>query len=393
MSKMSSLNLPPNPFPSTPLGTVLVIGGTGGLGSAIVHHLLTSPFHATTCEVHVLSRNAPSPSVAKFLSIPGTKVKYHHMSITDADSIRKLIGEIKPVVVFHTFSPRYTREEKVLYECNVAGMTAFLKSCSETPSVKAIVYSSSDSVMEVLDLSKGETIITEETCRLVDPQSRLHDPYRRTKTIADALVLKANSASLKTAALRFGLMYGPGDTQNLPTILDMLKKGQQKMQVGPNTTLREFIYLPSNAYAHVLAAQALLNGKGVDGTPLCQADGQGEVFLISDKPGGKGALMFWDWTRMVWKAAGDETKKEEVSVLPIWLAMFFMGLTEWIFWLGTAGYKKPEVTRAAASYMFMPMRVDCTKAVRTLGFTPLVGLEEGVQRSVDWMKAEGWTKD
>lgn len=100
----------------------------------------------------------------------------------------------------------------MLYECNAVGMTAFLEYCSETPSIKSVVYSSSDSVMETLDLSSGENITTEEICQLIDSQNKLYDPYRRTKLIAVALVLKANSANLKTALLRFGMMNGPGDT-------------------------------------------------------------------------------------------------------------------------------------------------------------------------------------
>jgi len=363
------------------LGTVLIIGGTGSLGSAIARHLLTSAFHAKTRDVHILSRTPPSSSIKA--SLPGAT--YHHFSLTDESALRDLISKTQPAVVFHTFSPKFTVEEEVLWEGNVVGTSVVVKCCLEAPSVKALVYTSSDSVVEVLRLDQGETILTEDTCRLIDPENKSYDAYRRTKCIAEGLVLNANCAKLKTAALRFGTMYGEGDRNNLPLMLEVLKKGDHRTQMGPNTTPRELLYIPSNASAHVLAAQALLAGKGVDGGKV-----DGEVFFISDKEKGEGALMFWDFLRMVWAAAGDRTKKEEVTVIPIWLAMFFIGLTEWLYWVGTAGRKKPEVTRLTVSYMFMPVRVDIPKAVNRLGYQPLVSVEEGVKRGVDWIIQQGW---
>jgi sterol-4alpha-carboxylate 3-dehydrogenase (decarboxylating) len=305
------------------------------------------------------------------------------MLITDENSIMALLSEIKPTVIFHTFSPKFVAAPKTLWEGNVVGTSILLKCALAATSVQALVYSSSDSVMETL--GTGETILTEASCRIINPEKKDIDAYRKTKAIADSLVLKANSPALRTVSLRFGTMYGPGDTQNLPMVLEQLRQKQTNIQIGPNKTPREYTYIPSNAYAHVLAAQALLHGQGLDGERV-----DGEVFFVSDKENGEGAMMFWDWMCMVWKEAGDKTTVEERTVVPIWVAMFFIGVMEWGYWVGTLGRSKPDVTRATASYMFMPVRMDISKAVRRLGFCPLVGVEEGVRKSVEWMKVNGW---
>ncbi len=144
-------------------------------------------------------------------------------------------------------------------------------------------------------------IMTEENCVIWDEDDTRADRYPKSKAIADTLVLQANSDAFKTASLRFGTIYGEGDDMNITYTLKQLNDGQQKVQVGTNTTMRTLMYVESWASAHVLAAKALLAGEGVDGSKV-----DGEAFLISD---GEDFLMY-DFLRKVWREAGDETRIE-----------------------------------------------------------------------------------
>ena len=69
------------------------------------------------------------------------------------------------------------------------------------------------------------------------------------------------------------------------------------------------------------------------------------------------------------------------------------GLLENVFWvLG----KKSMLERKQVRYACMTRYYDCAKAKRRLGYRPLVGLQEGIERSVRWFmekeKKEGEKK-
>jgi sterol-4alpha-carboxylate 3-dehydrogenase (decarboxylating) len=95
-----------DPFPNIELDTVLVTGGTGFLGSNIVRLFLANPYKP---DIHVLARNLPPPSKTQ------AGVTYHPGSITDESFISSLFGKIKPTVIVHTISPKYTSSSTLLH--------------------------------------------------------------------------------------------------------------------------------------------------------------------------------------------------------------------------------------------------------------------------------------
>ncbi|KAH7346866.1 C-3 sterol dehydrogenase/C-4 decarboxylase [Rhexocercosporidium sp. MPI-PUGE-AT-0058] len=357
---------PPN---HPPLGTVLVTGGCGFLGSHIVRLLLLEP---TCTSIHVLSR---TPTSNLF-----PNVKYHSCSISNAPLLSSLLQEIAPDVIIHASSPRYNVSPKILYEANVTGTKHLLSIARDLGTVKAFVYASSDASMRPM---ADNEIMTEENVS-VYAENEEGDAYQTTKGIADTMVRQANSNSnsnsdpntgMRTACLRFGAVYGEGDPYIIPDALKQLRDGNQKVQIGTNKTLREWVYISSAASAHLLAAKALLAGHGIDGGPVA-----GEAFLISDG----GAMPMYDFLRKVWREAGDATKEEDVRVLPMWVVMAGLGVVEWIYWIGTLGVKSPEVGRRDLRYIERPYWFDIRKAERRLGYKPLVDVDEGVRRAVKW---------
>jgi sterol-4alpha-carboxylate 3-dehydrogenase (decarboxylating) len=164
-------------------------------------------------------------------------------------------------------------------------------------------------------------------------------------------------------------------------MIAVVRNGQTGFQLGPNTNLFDFTYVGNVAYAHCLAALALLHTSTLTTIPLSHERVDGEAFMITnDEP-----IYFWDFARAVWKAAGSDKGTEHVWVIGYDVGMFLGSTLEWGMW---AIGRKSKLTRREVRYSSMTRYYDCSKAKRRLGYRPLVSLKEGIQRGVDWFEAE-----
>lgn len=123
------------------LGHVLVIGGNGFLGHHIVTQALTSAKWSARAVTSVDLRCDKN-------RVAGAA--YRECDITDEPRLRALFEELRPDVVIHTASPVASGETKVardLYKkVNVGGTAAVVAAC-QAAKVKALVYTSSASVI------------------------------------------------------------------------------------------------------------------------------------------------------------------------------------------------------------------------------------------------------
>jgi sterol-4alpha-carboxylate 3-dehydrogenase (decarboxylating) len=165
--------------------------------------------------------------------------------------------------------------------------------------------------------------------------------------------------------------------QLLPPIIAVHTTGKTGFQLGDNTNLFDFTYVANVAHAHILASLALLATSRLQTQPLDHEKVDGEVFFITnDSP-----VPFWDFARMVWKAAGSEKGTEHVWVISRDVGMALGGMLELGMWM--VG-RKPKLTRRQVRYSCMTRYYDIGKAKRRLGYKPIVGLEEGVRIGVGW---------
>ena len=77
----------------------------------------------------------------------------------------------------------------------------------------------------------------------------LKAPYAATKQIAEKIVLAANDDTLATVALRPRLIWGPGDNQLLPRIVQRAKAGRLAL-VGNGQNLVDSTFIDNAAQAH-----------------------------------------------------------------------------------------------------------------------------------------------
>lgn len=351
------------------LGHVLVTGGSGFLGNHIVS-LLAS--RKACSKLTVLDLKQPEK--------PVSGVDYQHGDLTDYDAMLSLFRKLKPESVIHTAGPLHTNKSReFMYKVNVDGTNTMLRVSQET-GVKAFVYTSSASVVHD---TKADLINADETYPLM--MGKLQpEYYSDTKAQAEIAVLKANRTdeypNFVTAALRPSAMFGEGDVQLLPPGLSAYYRGQTKVQIGLNENLFDFTEITNVAHAHHLCLAALLAtrerlDKG-GAAPLDNEKVDGEAFFITnDAP-----VYFFDFARMCWAAAGDQTTPEQVWWLSIDLGLIIASLMEFVYWIFRLG--KPNLTRQQVQYTTMTRYFNIDKAKQRLGYEPIVTLESGIRRGV-----------
>lgn len=338
------------------LGSVLVVGGSGFLGSCVVQCLLSQDYASA---IVIASRNPAFKGVDK-------RVRCHSVDITSLESVEKLFEQTKPNVVIHTASPHHLAPANQLHAANVDGTRILLNAAKKCPETKAFIYTSTDSACHPSPFKQ----ITEDQCKLYD-EKIYENPYSRSKALADFIVLSANCTELKTAVLRVPLIYGEGDQNFFPSVVQSIKNKQHHHQMGNNEKMWEYVYVENAAYAHILAAKALLERKaGADGQAYFITDGQ--------------PMPFFDFYRKACAAAGHPVKKEDVRVTPFWVVQVMASMGEWMFWIATLGKSMGKLRRQDIDHLDKGCWWSIEKARRLLGYEVLTGMDEGLGRAAAW---------
>lgn len=163
--------------------------------------------------------------------------------------------------------------------------------------------------------------------------------------------------------------------------MNVYKSGKNRFQLGPNNNLYDFTYVKNVAHAHLLAARALLQTYKSTVIPLDHERVDGEAFFVTN---GEPAY-FWDFLKAIWALQGSQMGANDFQVIGKKLGIFMGWLTETICWcLG----RQPLFTRQRVIYTNMTRYFNIEKARTRLGYMPLYGLHEGLERSVKWFLEE-----
>ena len=250
--------------------------------------------------------------------------------------------------------------------------------------VQAFVYTSSASIIHD---TVGDLRAADERWPVLRGKAQV-EYYSETKAIAEEVVLAANrkDGGMLTVALRPAGIFGEGDVQMFPPILRAYEQGSTNFQLGDGDNLYDFTYVGNVAHAHILAAVALIGTYERGGRPVLDYEKvDGEAFLITnDQP-----VYLWDWTRAIWAAAGETRTVAQTWVLPKGLGLMIAGLMDWVYWIGTMGRKKPNLTRRIMNYTTLTRCYSCKKAKERLGYKPVWTLDEGFERTIEWFRSGG----
>ena len=101
----------------------------------------------------------------------------------------------------------------------------------------------------------------------------------------------------------------------------------------------------------------------------------GQAFFITNGE----PMYFWDYPRAIWTALGHEPDKRTI-VFPKSIAMVLASTMEWVCWL--LWLPEPQFTKFRVTFACASRWYNIEKARRVLGYTPIVGVQEGIERYV-----------
>ena len=342
-------------------GPIIVTGGCGLLGYHIVQQLLKD---ASAGPITVISRS-PKTNIFKGVS-------YIAGDITDFAFLEKTFTQVKPSIVIHTVSPRAIDEnttEDVWNKVNVGGIQNLLKVAQNVGTVKAFIQTSTVNVIQGFE----HFHVAENAEPYWTAQSKAI-PYWKTKAAQEQLVLAANSESFKTVAIRPCMIIGLQEHALIPAQLKALSEKKTGIQLGDNKNLFDIVSAENCAKAHILAMHALLDPSKANGAVA------GEAFNVTnDNP-----LPFWDVQRVIWREAGDQTKLEDVKVIPKWLAKTMASVSELAAKFSFAGNKTPELNKFVVNFCTSNFSYDISKARTVLAYDPEKNTEQILKDATRW---------
>ncbi len=328
---------------------VLVTGGTGFLGRAVVERLV-----ARGDEVRVLARGHRATDLP-------AGVELHRGDVANLAAVANAAAGCG--LVFHTAALAGIagpREEYV--RANVDGTRNVVEACRRR-GVPRLVHTSTPSV--VFDGSDMEGV--DESVPLA---TRFEAHYPATKAAAERLVLEADGPELATVALRPHLVWGPGDHHLVPRLLARARAGTLAL-VGDGSKRVDATYIDNAADAHLAAAERLAPG----------APCAGRAYFISDGT----PLPMRELLGRILAAAGLPPVGRTVSPAAALAAGRVLETIHSL--LGRPG--EPRMTRFLARELSTAHWFDIGAARRDLGYEPRVGMDEGMARLAAWIRGGG----
>lgn len=320
---------------------VLVTGGNGFLGRAIVRQLLDSGFHPISF--------ARKPSAV----LDSWRVEQVRGDIQDSVSTKVAVGKAEAII--HTAAKAGVWGAAREYEnINIKGTQNLIRAARES-GIQKFVYTSSPSV--VFD-GKDETNLSETQAPY--PRSYLTD-YSRTKAAAEKEVLAANGSAMATLALRPHLIWGPGDPHLLPRLWGRALNRRLKL-VGNGRNRIDTTYIDNAASAHLCALEKLTPGASCGGQAYFISNGEPEA--IAD---------------LFARFLGVIGLPPAIPAVSEWMAMGVGRLMELRARI-TGSVKEPLLTRFVVQQLAREHWFDLGKARRDLGYHPKVTISQGLER-------------
>jgi len=309
----------------------LVTGAHGLLGAWLVNALLQRGVR-----VVAVRRDEPVASTLELLGLAG-RVDVVHGDICEPGLIARALNEYDVDSVFHlaaqTLVGTANRAPLSTFETNIRGTWLLLEACRLHGTQSVIVASSDKAYGRQRELPYTELQALTPTF-----------PYDVSKAAADLLARSYwHTFSLPVAVTRFANLYGGGDTNRsrlIPEAIGAALSGRAPVIRSDGSPERDFLYVQDAAEAYLAIWQALLGGQG-----------HGEAF----NAGGGQPFRVLDVVELICRLAGGSLRPE----------------------IRGQGVPHGEIDR---------QWVDATKLATLTGWSPAVGIEEGLRRTIEWYR-------
>lgn len=241
------------------------------------------------------------------------------------------------------------------FDANVVGTEHLIEAC-RIHGVGRLVYTSTPSVTH-----RATHPVEGGTAETVPYGEDLKAPYAATKLIAEKLVLAENDNTLATVALRPRLIWGVGDNQLLPRLIERAKTGRLRF-VGDGNNRIDTTYVDNAAGAHFDAFDHLAPGASCAGRAYFISNG--EPRTVREIVNG------------LLRAAGAPPVDKTI---PFGVAYAAGVICEGL-WHVLPLKGEPPMTRFLAEQLSTTHWYDMEPARRDFGYVPRVTIDEGLAR-------------
>lgn len=324
---------------------VLVTGGTGFTGKALVRRLLDDGHE-------VVALDYQEGLKTEELRQWGAKVVIG--SVTDAKVVEECMQGVEVVQHLAAAFRELDVPNSYYDEVNVGGTRIVLESAFKHK-VNKFVYCSTCGVHGNIEKPPAD-----ETAPI-----NAADYYQQTKYKAEPIVLDYVKKGLKATILRPAAIYGPGDPERFFMIFKRVQQGLFPM-FGSGRTFYHPLYIDSLIDAHILA--------------MDPDKGNGEAYLIADEE----YVAIEELVRRTAKALGVEVRIPHYPLWPLIIAGHFFEKICKPFKI------PPPIFPRRVDWYRQNRAFDISKARKDLGYQPRIGLDEGLKRTGDWYRAEGY---
>jgi len=323
----------------------LVTGGTGFTGKALVRRLLDDGHQVVALDY---KEGVKTQELREW----GAQVVIG--SVTDAEVVDSCMAGVN--VVHHLAAAFRELDVPNTYydEVNVGGTRTVLEA-ARRHGIDKFIYCSTCGVHGNVDdppADEGAPISAA-------------DYYQQTKYEAEPVVLRYHAEGLPCVILRPAAIYGPGDPERFYMIFKRVANGSFPMFGGGKTCYHP-LYVDSLVDAFVSAQEP---GRG-----------DGKAYLIADAE----YVTIEQLVRAVGRALEVDVKIRHLPIIPLIIAGHLcekvckpFGVT-------------PPIFPRRVDWFRQNRAFDISAARRDLGYDPQIGLDEGLRRTAEWYKAEGY---
>ena len=315
------------------MGRSLVTGGRGFVGGWLAKALLERGERVVSFDRRCVTEK---PSAIGMLGIEDDLIQVE-ADLCDADEVARTLRDNRIDTVFHLAAETIVSTVHASpvqgFESNVRGTWTMLQACRDLGIERVVVASSDKAYGAHEELPYREDFALQPTA-----------PYEASKAAADLIARSYwHAYGLPVAITRFANIYGGGDlnfTRLVPEAVSAALDGRPPVLRSDGSPERDLLYVEDAAAAYLALADN-----------LDRDDVRGEAF----NAGGGRAYRVLDIVATIARLAGTGVEPE----------------------VRGTGNPEGEIDR---------QYVDPAKLRDTLGWEPLVGLEEGLGRTIDWYR-------
>jgi nucleoside-diphosphate-sugar epimerase len=326
--------------------TCLVTGASGFLGGRVAQML-----HERGEEVVVLARKT-----SKLSHLDSVPVRVVQGDLSDPSALRESVRNVGTIFHCAACSTDWA-PKRTYFDANVAGTQNLVTAALEAPGLRRFLHVSTTDIYGYPEIP----------CSEEHPALDAGLPYNQTKIQGEAVVWAASREhGLPVTIVRPATIYGPRGKDFTVEIATLLRQ-KVMATIDGGKAAGGFTYVDT-------VAEAMLDAAG-------SAHTVGQAYNIS---GGTGV----SWKEYATMFA------QQLGVKPPWINVPFSAAMS-VARMMEGGYgglglrARPLLTRHAVFLLARSQEFPIRKAASAFGYSPRVSIEEGIRRSVAWLRDGG----